>query len=736
MRGTGGNNSDERRVNSLRQDPPPPGELHRLTAAMNGGRYAEAGAMARALVDRYPHVGFLWKLYGAALLRQGEDALPVLQRAIQLLPDDADTHCDLGAALHRRGDVAGAIARYQRALELCPDHLAAMVELANTLQLCGRSLESAATYRRVINIAPDVAEIHNNLGNALKHLGHLDRALASYGRAIAIKPDFAEAHSNQGNALRGLGRFEDAAASCRRALAIKPDFAEAHNNLGNALRHLGHLDDALASYGRALELDPRFADAHCNLGNTLRDVGRLQEALVSYRRALEFEPALAEAHHNLGSLHLDLMQLNAAQASYARALALRPDYAHAHTALARVLRQRGQAAEAETSCRRALAVTPDCAESIAFLAELHADRGAFAEAETLYKRALEIDPDLPAAWAGLARCRRMADGDSNWLAAAQRLVARKLPLRQEIYLRFAIGKYFDDVKNYEQAFESYRLANKLTKKFGAVFDRPEFTRRVDGILHACGREWLSRIRSQCAPSDRPVFIVGMPRSGTSLTEQILASHPAVYGAGELPFWNDAAAVFDSSASDAEAEAIMIGGFAQAYLRQLGELSPDAWRVVDKMPANFEILGLIHAALPNARIIHMRRNPIDTCLSIYFQNLSMAYAYANDLEDLAHYYSEYSRLMAHWRATLPKDLLLDISYEDMVLQPEASIRRMLEFLGLPWDGRCLDFHATNRTVITASRWQVRQKINNTSVDRWRNYELFVGPLRRLSPAGLR
>jgi tetratricopeptide (TPR) repeat protein len=701
---------------------------------MNGGRYAEAGAMARALLDRYPQIGFLWKLYGAALLRQGGDALPILQRAIQLVPDDADTHCDLGTALRRRGDVAGAVARYQRALELRPAHLTAMVELANALQLCGRFAEAVATYRRVLDIEPQVAELHNNLGNALKDLGELTDALASYARALAIKPDFAEAHSNLGNALRGLGRFDEAALSCRRALAIRPDFAQAHNNLGNALKDLGQLHDALASYGRALELDPGFADAHCNLGNALRDVGRLREALVSYRRALELEPALAAAHNNLGNVHFDLMQVHEAEACYAQALALRPDYVHAHTSLARVLRQQGRAAAAEASCRRALCVAPGCADGIAFLAELHADRGEFAEAEALFGRALAIDPDLPAACAGLPRSRRMADSDSTWLATAQRLVARNLPLRQAIYMRFAIGKYFDDVKNYEQAFESYRLANELTKKFGAVFDRSEFTRQVGRILHAYGREWLSRVRYQGAPSERPVFIVGMPRSGTSLAEQILASHPAVFGAGELQFWNDAATVFDSSAG-AATEANMIGRFAQDYLRQLGELSSDARRVVDKMPTNFVILGLIHAALPNARIIHMRRNPIDTCLSIYFQNFSIEHAYANDLADLAHYYSEYMRLMAHWRAALPEGSILDVSYEGLVSHVEASTRRMLEFIGLPWDGRCLDFHATNRTVITSSKWQVRQKINNTSVNRWRNYERFIGPLRRLAPAAL-
>jgi tetratricopeptide (TPR) repeat protein len=710
---------------------PTPSEISRLAAAMNSGRYSAASDLARALVDRHPHLGFLWKVYGAALLRQGKDALPLLQRAIQLSPDDAETHYYLGTALQGRGDVAGAMARYQRALELRPAYTVAIVDLADLLQLSRRFVEAAAGYRRALEIEPNLPEVHNNLGNALRDGGQLDEALASYSRALDIKPDFAEAHSNLGNALRRLGHYHVAAASYRRALEIKPHFAEAHNNLGNALRDLGQLDDAVASFRRALDINPNFADAHSNFGNALRDLGHLHEALACYRRALEINPELAQVHNNLGNVLLDLMQLNEAAASYRQALALRPDYVHAHTALAMVLRLQGRTAEAEASCRRALDIAPDSAEGIAFLAEIHADKGDFAEADALFKRALEIDPDLPAPWAGLARYRRMDESDSSWLAGAQRLIAKTLPVRHEIYLRYAIGKYFDDVKNYEQAFHSYRVANELTKRYGAKFDKSELTRQVDRITDTYDQEWLSRAQIQSVGSSRPIFVVGMPRSGTTLAEQILASHPAVFGAGELPFWNDASVTYESSTSGEAGGANMISGFAQAYLRQLADLSAEAVRVVDKMPTNYVNLGLIHAALPNARIIHMQRNPIDTCLSIYFQNFSISHAYANDLEDLAYYYTEYLRVMAHWRATLPEDAILDVSYEGLVEDQEAWSRKMFEFVDLPWDRRCLEFHNTTRTVITPSKWQVRQKISNTSCGRWRNYENFLGPLRRLS-----
>jgi hypothetical protein len=223
----------------------------------------------------------------------------------------------------------------------------------------------------------------------------------------------------------------------------------------------------------------------------------------------------------------------------------------------------------------------------------------------------------------------------------------------------------------------------------------------------------------------------MPRSGTSLAEQILASHPAVYGAGELTYWKMASLEVGAAALEGEADSGVPGSLAQEYLRQLSGLSPDAARVIDKMPGNFAHLGMIHAALPHARIIHMSRDPIDTCLSIYFQNFHIAHAYANDLDDLAHYYDQYRRLMDHWRSILPPQTLLEVPYEALVEDQEGWSRKMIEFVGLPWDAACIDFHRTERNVSTFSKWQVRQKINRSSVERWRNYAPFIGPLLRLS-----
>jgi len=517
----------------------------------------------------------------------------------------------------------------------------------------------------------------------------------------------------------------------RRMLELRPDLAEAHNNLGNALLSLRRYEEAAVSYRRAVALRPNAPGAHANLGNVLHALGRAQEALIHCRRALELEPDSAEAELLKGNALFDLGLFDEAAASYARALELKPDYTEAHIAAGKVLRQIGRIAEAEESCRKALGLAADSSEALALLGEIQADRGRFDDAEHLFRRAIAIAPDQPEAWAGLARYRKMQP-DAAWLATVQRLLgnAAGVGVGQEINLRYALGKYFDDVQDFDNAFSSYRLANELKKRSAPKYDAARLARRVDQIIALYDADWLRTARTQGNDSERPVFIVGMPRSGTTLTEQILASHPDAFGCGELRFWHAACVEYESSAPRGTEGRGAIAAAAEKYLSLLTGLSADAARVIDKMPANFMNLGLIHAAFPHARILHMHRNPLDTGLSIYFQILSNTHLYANDLEDIAHYFRQYSRLMAHWRSTLAESTILEVPYEKLVADPEPWIRKIVQFAGLPWEARCLDFHETERTVITASNWQVRQRISTSAAGRWRNYERYLGPLRSL------
>ena len=702
-----------------------------LTALLQAGRYAELETKVRAALRSDPDSGILWKALSLALTLQGGDALHASQQAATLMPRDAEAHANLGNALLRSARLEEAAASYGRALEIRPRFPEVCNNLGNALRGLGRPDEAVARYRQAIEAKPDFAEAHSNLGNALRGLGKPDQAAACYQRALEIKPHNPPAWNNLGNALFDLQRFGEAAASYRRALEIKPDFAEAHSNLGNALRRLGQLEAAVASYGLALALKPDFAGAHSNLGDTLRDLGKLADAEASCRRAVELAPDLAGVHNSLGNVLKDLGRLDEAEAGYRRALALEPRFADALINLSLLLRQRGLAAEAEACCRAALEAKPDAAPAFVLLAELRADEGEFAQAEGLFQRAVGLDADSPEAWAGMAYLRKMTDGDAAWALQAQRVAKRGLPPRQEVYLRFAIGKYFDDVRNYPEAFANFRRAHELNADYGAKYDQRQQTLAVDRLMGSYDGVWARAIRSAESDAARAVFIVGMPRSGTTLAEQILASHPAVFGAGELPFWRDAALDFRSAMDGGKARGDIVPRLGLEYLELLKNLSAQAQRVVDKMPANFWCLGLIHEALPDSRIIHMQRDPVDTCLSIYFQHFKSALSYADDLQDLAHFYGEYRRIMSHWRAMLPAQAMLEVPYESLVADQETWSRKMLQFVGLSWDPRCLDFHETSRSVMTASKWQVRQKMNRSSIERWRNYEQFIGPLLTLS-----
>jgi tetratricopeptide (TPR) repeat protein len=635
--------------------------------------------------------------HAGALMRQGKDSLAAMQRASELLPTDADMHFHLGNARHDHDDLAGA----------------------------------AASLRRALALRADFADAHHSLGAVLQDSGEPAHAAASFRRALELRPGFAEAHGNLGNALVDLGQLEDAVYHYRRMLELRPDLPEAHNNLGNALLSLRRFEEAATSYRRAIALRPEAPGAHANLGNALYALGRPQEALVHCRRALELEPDSAEAELLKGNALFDLGSLDEAAATYARALELKPDYTEAHIAAGKVLRQIGRIAEAETSCRKALVLAADSSEALALLGEIQADRGRFDDAEQLFRRAIAISPDQPEAWAGLARYRKMQP-DAGWLAAAQRVLGKPIRVGQEINLRYALGKYFDDVQEFDNAFSSYRLANELKKRSAPKYDAARLVRRVDQIIALYDADWLRRTCAQGNQSRRPVFIVGMPRSGTTLTEQILASHPDAFGCGELRFWHSACVDYESSAlRGAEGRGGAIAAAAEKYLSLLANFSAGASRVVDKMPANFMNLGLIHAAFPQARVLHMCRNPLDTGLSIYFQIFSNTHLYAHNLEDIAHYFTQYSRLMVHWQSTLPKGTILDVPYEKLVADPEPWIRKILQFAGLPWEPRCLRFNETERTVITSSNWQVRQRISTSAAGRWRNYERYLGPLRSLT-----
>lgn len=497
----------------------------------------------------------------------------------------------------------------------------------------------------------------------------------------------------------------------------------------DALFAQGKYAEAAERLQEALAADARLADVHAKLGAVLCCLGRFGEAESVLRRSLELKPTLAVASLNLGTLLRDKGEFAASETALRRAVKQDPKDPKALASLGLTLGMRARLEEARECFEKALRINPRDAATLTSLGWLAGIEGKFAEAEKHYRAALAADARHPGAWALLAGLRRMTDGDKDWLEGAERTLAGGLPPLEETKLRYAMGKYFDDVGKFSRAFEQYKRANELQKLLASPYDRAARSQFVDKIISAYTRERLSHPAKGAAASSKPIFVTGMMRSGTSLVEQIIASHPQAAGAGELDFWNVTARKHLESLERGLDEPLA-RKLAESYVKVLEGHSSTALRVVDKSTFNTDHLGLINQLLPRARIIYVQRDPVDICLSCYFQDFANVASFTLDLADLAHYYREHHRLISHWRAALPEGSLLVVPYAELVADPQTWSRRIVEFAGLEWDPRCLEFHATQRPVLTASNWQVRQPVYSRSVGRWRNYEKFIRPLLEL------
>jgi tetratricopeptide (TPR) repeat protein len=490
----------------------------------------------------------------------------------------------------------------------------------------------------------------------------------------------------------------------------------------------GDNDRAADLFEEFVSIIPGRADALNTLGIALYNPGRYQEAEQRYREAIDVDPEYADALVNLAAL----LQTNpdAAEPLLRRALKINPKYRGARAMLGLALLSSGLEHEAKVAFRKALKISPRDHIALLGLAHIARVEGRFDEAQSLLKRTLEISPKMPTAWASLNVTRKMTAADSDWFATAEEIAGSGVSLWDEAQLRFAMGKYCDDVDEYERAFGNFRRGNELLKSVAERYDRKAYASYADDLIRVHARETLASITEGGSASAKPVFVLGMPRSGTSLTEQIIASHPAASGVGEPDYWVKAARAYHDEIRQKVLDPPARKKLAEDYLRLIERRFPDALRIVDKTPANSDLVGFIHTVFPNARIIRMRRDPIDTCLSCYFQNFSTTQTFTMDLADLADYYRTHQRLMDHWCRALPAEAILEVPYEGLVADQETWTRKILDFLGLEWDERCLAFYETKRSVVTASAWQVRQKIYRHSVERWRNYEKFIGPLKGL------
>ena len=628
------------------------------------------------------------------------------------------------------GRIERAEGRFLRIVEGMPGHADAHHLLGLIAYGAGRVEEAADRIVRAIQIDDSNPAYHANYGAVANLRGMPEEAEAASRYAIELKPDYGEAYNNLAVSLEVQGRLGEAAGACRDAIRLTPENADARVNMGNILCRQGESGAAVESYRVAIDLAPAHALAHANLGSALRQRGELKEAEAACRRSLEINPAYSEAHNNLGNVLMAAGDSPGAALAFRQAITFKPKYPEAHVNLGGALYVMDRFADAEAAYRDFLEMVPDWPDALNGLGVVLLAGSRLDEAVDCFRRAAEMKPDLSQAVYNLASSGA-ADLDDERVAAIEaRASDEGLAANERIDFQFALGEIYDARGEADAAFAHFRSGNDLRRASlaaeGHVFDADDHDRLVERIIRAFDPKFFEGRKG--LEDERPVFIVGMPRSGTTLVEQIAASHSCVFGAGEVgeiaelvsrlggEFPQNMEALEDPKA------------LARAYMERLGSLAPDCERIIDKTPFNFLYMGLIARVLPKARIVYCRRDPMDTCLSCYFQNFVATHPWSTDLGDLSRYLGAEARLMEHWHGVLPIPIH-EIRYEDLIADQEGESRRLIEALGLPWDAACLAFHENKRWVRSASNWQVRRPLHGGSVGRWKAYGEFLAPLAK-------
>lgn len=501
-------------------------------------------------------------------------------------------------------------------------------------------------------------------------------------------------------------------------------------DVGLALARSNRLEEALTNFAYAVDLDPDLAHAHFYVGVALLNMGREGAALAPLKRAASMAPHVAEFQRMLGGLLGDWGWSKDAAAAFRAAAAAAPSPVQALSDTASAMRYEGRREKAKALLLRARALDPSDLGIRTMVGRMYSEEGRFSEAEQELRSVLARDPGHAAAAYELFQIVKVCAADRPLLAElASQATRPEVPPPARMMFGFALGRAYDQLGEYAEAIRHFERANAI-RAATAPLDRAALVRDTERVIGAFPVGSLSTgVAAPREADERAVFIVGLPRSGTTLIEQVLSSHPRVTAGGEIEFWS----VHSPSALDAGGSEAAVAPLAVAYRALLDRIDPKAARIVDKNPFNFLRLGLLRRALPRARIIHVRRTPIDNALSLYTTYFSGRYNYFyGNREDLLFYYDQYVRLMNHWRSVLPADRFLEIEYEALVEDREAQTRRLVEFCGLEWDEACLRPERNDRVVATASLWQVRQPVYRGAIGRWRNYAPWLGPLMRLAP----
>jgi tetratricopeptide (TPR) repeat protein len=635
------------------------------------------------------------------------------------------------------GNLVAAQRKCRNILQKYPHHGKTLQLLAILMQQTGNSKSALHFMQKALKTDPENAHLLKNLAEIYRSRGDLEQAQHHAQLALSYKEDHVDALFISGAVYLEQGDQQKAIDQFARVLTINPDDAEAHNELGNLMCASRQQQNAIKHYMHALSLQPEFIDCRINLADTLLEMDDFEPAIVQYQRVLEVQPHNATVHNRLGQAYEHQGDPDQAMACFEVALEQNPLLLEARLNMGKITLETDPR-QSENWFKSILDIDPENVEGYYWLGVLFQTMGSFVRATNYLQQASRLDSEFAFTWYRLSLDRNFQPADAQ-LEMLEQLCARWINSDknddQLIALAFSLARFQEQRGNRAQAFRHFQQGNNLKARKNH-FDKTLHESQVDRVIAIFNAEFFRQRHDWGNHSTLPIFVIGMPRSGTTLVEQILSAHPQVHGAGELRLMLELASSLkqDSTTTETKSHAQRVSSLnqqqvyalAEQQLEQMHKLQPQARHVVDKLPGNYFRLGLIRLLFPRAIIIHCHRDPMDTCWSCYQQNFEEGLHFTNDLENMGHAYRGYQRLMTHWHRVLP-DQIFDIGYEDLVQNPEITSRKLLQHCGLEWHPEVLDYQQQQRPVTTASMWQVRQPMYQTSIGRWKAYRQFLRPL---------
>ena len=727
----------------------------------------EAVIAAVATVQKtFPDVPFFANIMGVinSDLGRSDAAIRAFETALSLKPDYADALNNLANALKASGQFVAAINAYTEALKHDPENAITINNMGSAFRESGHLQAALDTYVKAAQIKPDFTEVYINIAKITSLMGDLDTSLSAYMKALQLDPTDAEVQNNIGIVYSQKSDFAAAIEAYKKAVDLRPNYAEAYNNLGGSYKAVDNINAAISAFNRAVEIDPNYADAYNNLGVTLKNNDQLDASIAAYQTAIKLTPDRATFHNNLGSALRDKGDYVGSVEAFHKAIELNPDYSEAYNnlgitlrgkfdtpaaleahrkaieldgerptffnSLGNALNESGNTLDALSAYRQALKIRPDYTEAMKNMAIVLKDRGDFDGAREAFKKILTIKPLFAECTRAIATIAN--DDDLEHLdRVTHKIIESVSPQSDEwMHASLARSEMHHCNQNFAEAFQLLEAANQYRRT------SLNYNLRMDQELFAnirskfAARQTSLALESQDIKSSThrqsPIFILGMPRSGTSLVEQVISAHSMVSGYDELEWLR--LAILENNGLKRDVDDDLLVQVREAYYhRWHGHTRSDTAYFTDKMPNNFLWIGYLLSAMPEAKIVHVERDPMAVCWSnfkTYFHSLGMGNTF--DQSDVANYFKLYQELMAFWRNTYP-NRIFDLSYENLTENTQTETQRLFEYLQLPWEASVMEPHKNSRPVRTASSKQVRNEIYKGSSEAWRNYEPWLQPM---------